>query len=123
MPVPGRHQGGVVGMTPDIAGDKRAERDHRKVLRARVVQRSLHQLAGDAVTFQLVRHFSMGEEDRIAAAPIFSHGELSINAGFPAMGASVVFYFQVVQLAVGHGSLSSGGSNWPIAPAIRTNTG
>ena len=42
------HQGFVVGMPPDVAGDKRAEWDHRKVLCARLVQRRLHQLAGDA---------------------------------------------------------------------------
>src|SRR5712691_10434141 len=72
----GMHQGFVVGMPPDIACDKRAERDHRKVLCARVVQRRLNQLARHALAFQLVWHFGVDKEDRVPSAPILRHCEM-----------------------------------------------
>jgi hypothetical protein len=55
----GMHQGFVIGVPPDVAGDKRAERDHCKVLCPRLVQRRLHQLARHALAFQLVWHFGV----------------------------------------------------------------
>lgn len=117
--VVGRHQGFVVGMPPDVAGDKRAERDHCKVLCPRLVQRRPHQLARDALAFQFARHFGVDKEDRIPSAPILGQGDMLIDVGFPALGALVVFDIQVAHLSVCHCCLSSGGSNWSSAPAIR----
>jgi hypothetical protein len=107
----------VVGMPPDIAGDKRAEGDHRQVLSARVVQRRLHQLARDTLAIQLAGHFGVDEEDRISSALIFGHRQVLIEVGFSALGAFVVFDFQVVHFSVCHCSLSSGG--WRSSPSCR----
>jgi hypothetical protein len=92
----------VVGMPLNVASDKRAERDHCEMLCTRVVQCCLHQLARDALTFHLARHLGVDEEDRIPSAPIFGHGKMLIDVGFPALGTFVVFDFQVVNLSICH---------------------
>src|SRR5438046_2576359 len=63
-------------MPPDVARDKRAERHDRKLARARILQRRMRELVGNAMALQLLRHLRVGEGDRVGVESILCDREV-----------------------------------------------
>jgi len=70
---PRRDRARRVRRTP-VGGDKWAEWDHRELLRACVLQRRLHQPAGDILALQGGWYFGVDEEDRVLQCTVHSLG-------------------------------------------------
>ena len=97
------HEVLIFGMSPDIARDERAERDHAEVLRAGILKCSMRKLAPDAAPLKRLRYFGVNQDELVPGSPVLDEREIAVYVGFELLSGFVVLDLQIIGMSL-HGS-------------------